>query len=178
MKLLFPVIALIVSLGLFFLFTNPHYTKLKELKAEQAQYSQALDKSKELRAIRDRLQETNKNIPQADLDRLARFLPDHIDNVRLAMDIDAAASRYGMRLGNVSISKVQTASDTVIGAPGKRYDSVNVSFTVAASYDTFRKFLTDLESSLRLVDVIGLSFDSSRGDFYEYAVTLRTYWLK
>ncbi len=176
MKFLFPIVAIVIAVGLFFLVIDPQYQKLKDLKAGQAQYDQALQKSKELRAIRDRLQETNKAIPQADRDRLSKLLPDRIDNVRLAMDLDTMASRYGMRLSSVNIVKVQEA-EQVIG-PTATYDSVVVNFSVTSSYDAFLKFLTDLESSLRLVDVIGLSFDASKGDLYQYNVSVRTYWLK
>jgi hypothetical protein len=53
-----------------------------------------------------------------------------------------------------------------------------LTFTTVLSYKDFVSFLRDLETSLRLVDVVGLSFTSTKGDLYDFSVSIRTYWLK
>jgi len=177
MKMLFPILAVLVAVGLFFGFIDPQYQKLKILRAQEARYDQALEKSKELRAIRDRLQETNKAISPADRDRLIKLLPDTVDNVRLAMDLDTMATRYGMRISNVAIVKGVDQTDA-IGVSTQAYDSVVVNFAVTSTYANFLKFLADLESSLRLVDIIGVTFSAVKGDLYEFNISARTFWLK
>ena len=178
MKLLFPLIAIVVALGIFIGYVNPQYQKIKSLQVEAARFEAALEQSRQLVAIRERLQNTGKSIPQADLDNLQKLLPDQIDNIRLAMNLDGMAARYGMRVNSVNLGTSGRAVPEDIAAGGQPYGSVMVTFSVAATYDTFRKFLADLESSLRLVDVVGLSFSSSQGDLYGYQISLRTYWLK
>jgi hypothetical protein len=67
------------------------------------------------------------------------------------------------------------------------YDSVTVSFTVTATYDTFLKILRDLEKSLRIIDVTRISFNladptaaggANRGGAYDFNVEVKTYWLR
>jgi hypothetical protein len=40
------------------------------------------------------------------------------------------------------------------------------------------ELLKDLENSLRLVDVTDITVSSSENDFYNYSLTLNTYWLR
>ena len=51
--------------------------------------------------------------------------------------------------------------------------------TVTASYDNFIAFLKDLEKSLRLVDVVSLTFTAPESSpTYDFTIGLKTYWLK
>src|SRR3989344_1626155 len=177
MKLVFPIIAIIVAIGIFFGFVDPQYQDIKKLQAKEKQFDGALTRSKDLRTIRDEKLKVYESFPPEDLNRLQKLLPDHIDNIRLIMDLDTTASRYGMRLTNVSVGKPDEGPVEGLGQV-KPYGSISVTFSVTTTYESFLHFLTDLETSLRLVDVVSLSFSRPRGDVYEYTITLRTYWLK
>ncbi|MBL7045629.1 MAG: type 4a pilus biogenesis protein PilO [Parcubacteria group bacterium] len=178
-KLLVPLIALAVSAGVFFGYIDPTYEKVKATKAVDIQFNQALSKSRELQEIRDTLLSRFNTFSQADLDRLVKMLPDNIDNVRLILDIDGIASKYNMRTRNVQIATNTGDSADAIRIDTGATDSVVLSFSVAGSYEDFIEFLKDLESSLRIVDVLSLKFDSTKpGDLYEFGVSIRTYWLK
>jgi hypothetical protein len=109
------------------------------------------------------------------------------------------ASRYGMRVRDVSIdtsgtgvttTKVVAAAGGSVGgsaaaAPASQqlgpssqpYESVILSFSVSGTYDTFRQYLSDLEKSLRLSDVIGVSFVPTDAGIYDFTIHLKTYWL-
>jgi len=176
MKLVFPIIAIIVAIGIFFGFVDPQYQDIKKLQAKEKQFDGALTRSKDLRTIRDEKLKVYESFPPEDLERLQKLIPDHIDNIRLVMDLDTTASRYGMRLTNVNVGKPDEG--LIEGPLARPYGSITVTFSVTTSYETFLRFLADLEQSLRLVDVVGLSFSGSKADFYEFNITLRTYWLK
>ncbi|HEY4517658.1 MAG TPA: type 4a pilus biogenesis protein PilO [Candidatus Paceibacterota bacterium] len=177
MKFLFPFIAIIVAIGVFFGYVNPKYQDSKVLQAQQAQFDDALAKSRDLRTIRDEKLKTYNSFTPTDLDRLEKLLPDHVDNIRLVMDLDNMAAHYGMRVTNVLLSSPTDAASSpeVTGSP---FGSLTITFSVTSSYDTFLKYLADLESSLRLVDLVSLSFNSSNKDLNEYTLSLRTYWLR
>lgn len=178
-KLLVPVIALLVSAGVFFGYVDPTYEKVKATKLVDVQFNQALGKSRELQEIRDSLLSRFNTFSQEDLDRLVKMLPDNIDNVRLILDIDGIASKYNMRTRNVQITERAADGADTINVNTGPVDSIVLSFSVAGSYDSFVEFLKDLESSLRIVDVLSLKFDSTKpGDLYEFGVSIRTYWLK
>lgn len=179
MNIITPLLFIVVSGVLFWGFIDPTYARIQDLREEESSYSQALTRSRELLNVRDQLISRFNAFPQASLGRLEKLVPDHVDNVRLILDLDAIALQYGIRVRNVSI-----ASDTsriergALGGSDTPYESVVLSFTVSGTYDTFRQFLSDLERSLRLVDVVGLSFTTNEAGIYNYTVSIKTYWLK
>jgi len=179
MKIFTPVLFLVIAGALFWGFIDPSYARVKELRAQEAEFNQALTRSRELQSVRDQLLARYNAFPQASLERLEKLIPDHIDNVRLILDLDVMASAYGMRVRNVSIQSDQTrVQQGALGGDDKPFESVVLSFAVSGTYDTFRQFLTDLERSLRLVDPVSLSFTTNEAGIYNYVVGIKTYWLK
>ena len=173
-----PIILVAVALGLFFGYIDPTYKNIKELRVEERAFDEALNQSRELQEVRDTLLSRYNTFSQQDLDRLIKLLPDHVDNVRLILDIDSIASKYNMRTRNVTVSMTGSEDPNVIGANQGVVDSVILSFSVAATYENFIRFIKDLEQSLRIVDLVGLSFVAGEGDAFNFNVSIKTYWLK
>lgn len=179
MRALLPILFVVIAGGIFFGFIDPTYQRVRELRAEESEFDDALSRSRELQAVRDQLLSRYNTFSQSDLSRLGRFLPDNVDNVRLILDFDALASRYGMCVRDVALETNESrAGRGQVGVAGGRFDSLILSFTVTGSYDTFRAFLADVEASLRLVDVVSVSFSATPSGVYDYSVALKTYWLK
>src|SRR3989338_10618623 len=103
MKTIFSVAGLAIAGAAFILFTQPNYDTAKALEAQIAEYNQALDKAAELQQLKQSLLSRYNAFNPADLDRLHKLLPDHVDNVRLVLDLDNLAARNGMALQNVLI---------------------------------------------------------------------------
>lgn len=189
-KLTTPILLIILSIGLFFVYVDPKYNDVQKIILEQERFDQALDKSKELQIIRDRLLATYNTFSTNDLDRLAKLLPDNVDNVRLVLDIDHIASVYGMRIKDVSVDTIEERKAGTIGPNKNKYESVTLSFSMVSSYNNLTKFIRDLERSLRIVDIIKISLASVEGqinnldksenkeNLYKYSISLKTYWLK
>jgi len=177
MKFFLPILFLLLTGGIFFGYTNPAYVHVKDLQAQQSQYDEALSKARELQSVRDQLVARYNTFSPDDLTKLQKLLPDHVDNVRLILDLDTMASRYGMRVRNVTIDTASQKSDQQIGPSDKTYESVILSFSISGSYDTFRQYLNDLEHSLRLVDVTGVQFIPNTTGIYDFQIQLQTYWL-
>jgi Tfp pilus assembly protein PilO len=179
MKVLAPTLFLIIAGALFFGFIDPSYNRVKVLREEESQYDQALSRAKELQQVRDSLLARYNTFSQNSIDRLGKLVPDHVDNVRLILDLDSLASRYGMRVRDVQIQSDDTRGNAgAVGPDEADFESVVLSFQVSGTYDTFRQFLSDLEKSLRLVDVVGLSFSANETGIYDYTIHIKTYWLK
>ncbi len=180
-NLITPIIMLVTSAALFWTVIDPHYQDIKTVNAEIAQYDDALNKSKELQRIRDSLLEKYNLFSPDDLKRLDLLLPDTVDNIRLILDIDTIAARYGAVIRDLSLSA--PTGPSIQSSSGDEIRSVDLKFSISADYDTFLKFIRDLQDSLRIVDIVNLSFkagstESIRGPLYtQYAVTIRTYWL-
>ncbi len=181
-RLLAPIILTIAALALFFFFTDPAYQGIKASRIEQEQYDQALTKSQELLKVRDELIARRNTFEPDDVRRVERMLPDNVDNIRLILDIDTIAFRYGLRVADVSVqapdTSRETRSDLAVGAANDPVGSVDLSFSVSARYTDFQRFLKDLERSVRIVDVKEISFSVGEGDLVEYSVMIKTYWLR
>jgi Tfp pilus assembly protein PilO len=181
MKTFFSLFLIALGVGLFFLYTDPQYQNIKQLQIESADYNQALNQSKVLLAQRQALNDQYDKIPQADLDRIGKLVPDSVDNVRLVIDINGIAAKRGLNIKGIRIQGGSTATgpSTTLGPDNNPFGSLSLAFTVTAPYDQFKGFLQDLEQSLRMVDVTALSFAASdKTADYDYSISLKTYWLK
>lgn len=178
MRYFFPTILILASIGVFVWLINPLYSDIGTLEQEAASFNAALAKSKELQTVRDELLSKYNTFSTGDLDRLGRMVPDNVDNVRLIMDINNVAARYNMSLKDTKITIVDESKSGLLGPDRKKYGSVQLEFSVTGPYGIFLSFLGDLERSLRIVDILGLTFSSASKDFYDFNVILQTYWLK
>ncbi|OHB24228.1 MAG: hypothetical protein A2542_02460 [Parcubacteria group bacterium RIFOXYD2_FULL_52_8] len=176
-RFLIPLLLFVIAMGIFFGFTRDTIDQIGIAQAKITELDQALANDKDLRKIRTEKLEVYNSFSNADLDRINKLIPDSIDNVRLIIDIDNLAAKYGMVVKNARI-KTDGMTPEVVGNNGKKYGSVILNFSVTGGYNELKLFLHDLQTSLRLVDVTGLAFIASDKDSNEYSFEVRTYWLK
>lgn len=208
MKNVLALIGFILAGVIYFAYTQPAYSTVKALKAEIGEYNQALQKASELKKLKEALLSRYNAFDPIAKDRLQKMLPDHVDNVRLILDMDSLAAKFNMPIQNVAIqtdssneksesqmsvkpaagmgavagaASNKTAVST-ISASKQKYESLTLSFSTRTTYDTFIAFIEALQSSLRMVDIISLSVSpegSSKGErLYNYDITIKTYWLR
>jgi Tfp pilus assembly protein PilO len=191
MSNLISIFLILVSIGVFFGYVSPTYSavtgnielkdqSIRELKEEEGRYIDALNKTKEIEQARTGLLEEFARMPKNGRERLEKLLPDHIDSVRLIIDVNNISAQYGMALKNISLTEFEPSNAATaslsLGPATERFKSVGLKFSVEGAYDNFRSFIRDLEQSLRLVDIETISF-SSREELYEYVISVLTYRL-
>ena len=182
MRYLFPLILIAAAIGLFVVYTNPEYqVKVKALKEQQSSYDDALNKSQELKRVRDQLLAKYNTFSADDKAKLEDLLPDNVDNIRLVIDINNIAARHSLAVKNLQIGETTSGKSSrntaAVGASGSAVGSVELGFTVSANYDSFLAFLYDLEHSLRLIDVEKITFSQMPTGINDFTLTIRTYWL-
>ncbi len=199
MKFIFSILLIILSGTLFFFLVNPLYGDVSSLRTEVAAYNLALNNSKELQSTRDQLVNTYKNIDPQKRERLERFLPNTVNNIKFILEIERIANAHSMPIRNVKF-QAEKISDTKTTANGNTtvitsndpsanlsYGSFPIEFTTESDYDTFVLFLKDIERNLRLVDIKSISFTVPQVDkftpgvdpnMYIYNLKVETYWLK
>jgi len=189
MKFFIITLMLLIAGAAFFGYTSPAYSKVKLLQAQADQLDQILEEASEFQRLKTALLAKYNSLPTDQLVRLQKLLPDHVDNVRLILDVDSLAAKNGMSLENVIINASDdgapdAANNGALGAINVQsipYDSLTLQFRTTGSYDEFVQFMRQLESSLRLVDVVELSAHSAATAedlVYTFDVKVRTYWLK
>ena len=190
-KLITPIILILIAVAAFFTFTKPLYESISTLKGEAASYDEALSNSKALESERDKLTQKYNAIGSENLSRLAKLIPESVDNIRLILEIEKLAKPYGMVLKDVKYDTVEEVVDPkgitqalpILADSRKGYGVWNLEFSIEGSYDNFMAFLGDMENNLRLVEVESVSFSSNTGggpgaNVYKYGFKIKTYWLK
>jgi len=185
MNLITPVILIIISIAIFFGYVDPNYRgdlgsgaqSIKSLQAEDGEYQSALDNTTAIRQKRDALVTKMGEINPTDLTNLQKLLPDNVDNIKLVIDMNQIAQNHSLTLKNIKFDTA-AAETGKLGTDNSKYGTVSLSFSVSSSYENFQNLLTDLEKSLRLVDITGLSVTGNNTGIYDFSVSLKTYWLK
>lgn len=201
MKLIFPTILIIISGALFFLFISPTYKEINTLKNDVSIYNTAFKDSTNLQQTRDNLISSYKSISKADKERLDKFLPNTVNNIKFILEVERLANSHNMSVKNImfdsrdslqSGNKANSQLVNVIPTEGEENSSYGVfpiQFTTEGSYESFVSFMKDLETNLRLVDVKKVSFSTATtkgknnamiSDIgsREFNIEVETYWLK
>ncbi len=181
-RFIIPLLLVGSAIGLFIMYTDPTYQADKALQTQVAAYDDALNKSQELKRVRDQLLSRRNTFEAEDIQKLEKILPDNVDNIRLLIDINSIAARHGLTLKNVQLGKVSDSAgsrnELAVGSSGDPVGSVELGFTTAATYDDFLTFLQDLEHSLRVVNVEKITFTTDTATVNDYVFSIRTFWLR
>jgi hypothetical protein len=191
MNFILPIILIASSFAVFFGYVDPNYkgpidqsssdynkAGVVFLKDELAKYDNILQSSTKIVSQRDKLIAKRNNISTSDEARLEKLLPSNIDNIRLIIEISKIAEGRNLVAKNISVGDMSQTSTETIGQSSTPYGTLSLKFTVNSSYSNFLNLLRDLESNLRLLDITDISFSSTDNVFYDFTVTLDTYWLK
>lgn len=177
MKFLTPLLLIGLSIAAFVLYINPTYTNIGVLRKESAQLQIALANAEAAQTHWQELRIKYDSITNDDLIRLQKFLPDRVDTIKLAVDLSALTEKYSKGIRNIRFAD-SSASDSSQDLSGRAFGSTAVSFDVTMSYDTFISYLAALEQSLQFMDITSITFQPSTTGEYNFALTLKTYWLK
>jgi hypothetical protein len=175
------IILTLISIGLFYTFIIPEYDKVQALRAEAAGYNDILDNVSDLSQKRDELLLKYNAIPKDQLANLTKILPDNVNVVELALNLDNIASKYGISIKSVrAVNDKTDESATIIKTAGATgLQKVKINFTFITTYANYRKFLADLEHSLRIIEVRNLGFSTAENsNVIEFQAQIETYWLK
>lgn len=178
-KTLTPIVLIVIAVALFFWQINPQYQMVTELRAQSTQYDEALRVADELKELQNELAQKYDSFSPNDLGRLETFLPDHMDTVRIILDVNGIAGRYGIVPRNMTTAEIAPTG----AASQKVFNTGTLSFDFTAPYLDIVDFMKDLERSLRLIDIRSIDITpatpgaNKTGIGYDVKITLNTYWL-
>ena len=165
------------SVLVFIFAINPLYKDVQAVRKQTAELNQALNDSRSIESLRRTLIERSNTISALDAERIKKVLPDHVDNVRLILEINRIARDHGLSIQDVRVAGEGARSGS-LGPDLSIYGTTGLDVTIAGSYRSFIDFLIDLERGLRIVDIRSLSFTGTPTDFNRYSLGLTTYWLR
>lgn len=183
MRTLTPALSILIAILLFVFFTKPLYSEIKSTQAEVDAYALAVEKYNEFsQALQTKLNKKTSR-PEYEIERLDQLLPSMIDETQLLVDLNALALTHGLLFGNVSVEGNNPVMlEEALPVEGSQVASdelstVDVSFDVIGTYEQFKTFLRDIESSLSLMEVTELNFTATEGSFQQFSVTVRAFAL-
>jgi len=181
MKLVISLIFIIAAGCVTMFFTIPQYKcesnvcgydGIKASKTKNVEYVGALASAQDLESRRAKLTEKYNSISQEERQRLEELLPNNVDNIKLVLELETIAKKYGLLIENPKLeTKIETPkSDTSNGegqalrasAPsgasaGSSYGTFTLGFTVHANYADMKNLISDIEKNLRLIEITGIN---------------------
>jgi Tfp pilus assembly protein PilO len=179
------IILTILAIGLYFTVTKGVIADANIVRASNDEYKTAIENSKTLLQVRDQVLADYNRLSIEDRAKLDKIVPKSVDNIRLIIDLNNVALRYGFSLKGIAVNTGSSANTNQAGQGDVTQSAistptlskVSVSFGLSAPYQQFISFLQELEASLRILDLNSLSVTASDNGIYEWKLDLSTYWL-
>ena len=149
-----------------------------DLQKEESEYQSSLKNVDDIREKRKTMMDRQSQINPDSLANLVKLLPDNIDNIKLVIGLNQIAQSRNLSLKNIKLDTNIKTNPNKLGVDTSKYGTVGLSFSVSSSYSNFYNFLTDLEKSLRLIEITDLSVVGNDTGVYDFSIGIKTYWLK
>jgi hypothetical protein len=169
-------VILAVGAAVFFMAVAPMVRTLQPGGSASLSDAQAKNRSaQEKLDSQKKLIEAVNVIPQADRSLLAYALPNIPDAPGLAIQLNSIAIKSGVRMSGVDVAAGSVSTSGEEGSSQQLVKPLDIAYTVEKiTYDKLKILLSSLESSLRMFDILSLSFSPSSGSI---SLELRTYYL-
>lgn len=152
---------------------------LDTVKQANADIAQGLARVDREQAYLDSLQQSiaaAQHITPAVLERVDRAVPRQTNIPELLVMFSDAAKRDNVQIGNITFTEPATAkAPAKKGATTSTIRELPITLTVnAPGYQMVKRFLRDVERSLRLIDITGLSVTAREGGT-SYVIQAKAY---
>ncbi|MDQ3076955.1 MAG: hypothetical protein M3Q63_02820 [bacterium] len=178
MKFLTPLLFIALAGGAFYWFINPIYKDIGILRDKTEKLDAAIIRARNAVAKKDDLIVKLNSFGVEDRSRLEKLIPNNVDNIRLIVDLNSIAAKYGAGIKNIKVSENNSSGSLDQSSDIKPYGSLTLSFATRMSYDNFIRYIIDLQQNLRLSDITGVDFKSDNSGLYDYVITLKTYVMR
>ncbi len=179
-----PLFSIIIALLIFFFFSQPKFAEIKQTQSEAAQYLTAASKAEEINAELSQKLTEKRAYPVEALERLDALVPESIDEIKILNDLNEMAKSHNMLFGNVTVTKPEpfTGAEPVAVTSTQVVDyadlvTTDISFSLIGSYEQFKDFLSDLEQSIVMLEVLKITFTAGEGSLQQYEISARVFSL-
>ncbi|MBU1034826.1 type 4a pilus biogenesis protein PilO [Patescibacteria group bacterium] len=153
--------------------------KLDEVKQTNAAIASSLDKLSSETVYLNSLEGSVAAagaISPAVLDKVDSAMPREAEIPELLVLFSSAAERDNVKIMNVNFAEARTAKAArPLASATSSVSGITINMSVAAiNYPQIKRFLKNIERSLRIMDIEGINV-ASRGEESVYAIQLKTY---
>ncbi|GEM_PF-1291514 len=191
-KLIIPLGLIFASIAMVMVFVIPAWQHFLVVRADSSHLQDINVEIDTLTQKRDAIVDQMNKITKDDFTRLNDILPETAQTPEFLVFISKLAEKDGLKVKKLDVagtlatkpkipekidnSAVATNAATVTQGIGElKYKTINVAMEVSGSYEAFKNFLRDTESSVRITDVEMLTFGA--GDVgFNFQLGLKTYY--
>jgi len=186
-KIIIALICLAAGLALIFWAIKPLWASIGKVRDEIKSKNEEIIKIETLLAKQDELKKKYLD-SKDDIDRIFLALPNGEDVSYDLSQIDTIAMKNGLLLSSIKFSGIEEES----GGAGKNasqesssliagFSTAGVEMNLSGSYEAFKGFLNDLESSLRTMKASSIRIspgkDSESGPgLFEFGLNINVYY--
>ncbi len=184
MKSLTPILVVIISIFMYYFYIVPLAGKVKLLAKMNKDYKTVIQEATGLNDKRDQILQDYNTISQEDMDRLTKAVPDKFDPVTFVNDLTGMANQRNLSFDGFTTTdnRSDVRQDDITGLLTPTYRTTSATFNIVGKYEDALGFLNDIETSLRVIDVVGLDVelsDSTKLDsLVKVSLEVNTYSLK
>ncbi len=185
------ILLLIISGIAVFTMIVPTFKTIGETQKETDEYSQAIDSAFATNERLNALVRETESLSQQEKYRINRFIPPTVDPIRTANDLETLTEKHKLFLITISVIDEEEMEDPVAtsnaigedfgsGSDNQTIGSIGYNdfeLVVAGTYDQFKSFLADIESSAQLFEVQSINFQSTDSDIIQFNTVIRTFGL-
>jgi Tfp pilus assembly protein PilO len=179
MKIFFAIILLAAAFSLFFFWSQPMRSDIRELEIEKQNFESVIARINVLRKSRDSLLQSYNTIPDEELKKIKNAVPETAKSGVLVVQLANMTSQNNLLLKNINVAEPKTAAKQKNEKNKENKDNIiSLTFSVSGSYRNFINFIEELEKSLRIIDITDVSFSSGGDkDLYDFSLTVNSYIL-
>lgn len=160
---------------LAFLFVKPLIDQIKETNAMTQSEVALTDSERAYLSSLDASIAAAETISPTVLDRVALALPTDANVPSLLVQFGSAAYANGIKIDNIAFNEGKAATRSASSSGTTQVVPLDITLAVhSRSYFDIKRFLSALETSLRVMDVQGMAASGGEGDAF-YNLQLRTY---
>ncbi|MFH1077923.1 MAG: type 4a pilus biogenesis protein PilO [Patescibacteria group bacterium] len=167
---------ILTFLAMTALVLKPKLDVVKGTNAEVTVNLQSLEQGRTYLESLERSISAAEGIPPSILDQVDRALPRETGVPELLVLFGDTATKDGVKISNISFAEESESTRQTRATSTVSEVSINLSVT-AVNYAQIKRFLRDIETSLRIIDVTGINV-STQGKESAYAILLKTYVYK
>lgn len=179
-----PILSIIIAIVIYFFYTSDTLAEIQLLQAEIGEYDEAIRYGKQYNQKLDSVLNIKRTMSILESDRVNTLVSSDVDEVRLLVDLTEIARSHNMLLGNISVEKDGESTPIPVGevslesVSSSDFVEKRLTFGLIGTYSQLKDMLTDIENSLILLEVVGITFTPNEGDLQQFNLEVRTYALR
>lgn len=185
MKSLTSLLVITIAIALYFMYIKPTIGEVRALIAKKEEYTNVLDKAKELKQKRDEILTDYNNISEENINKLNKIIPETFDNTSFVNEMNVLSERHNLKIEEFKeeITESNNRQELVVDESSVPYKTNKLTLKVSGRYSDFLAFLNDIESDIRLIDTVSLAVTTSESeketsDVMDYLLELNAYSLR